>query len=190
MRGAEYRTASFSCIPVPPGARKQKIRSEVEPGKKGKRREGVWRFSFYFSLPYSDLFGNKLNSFPPVKSALPLTVIDDWFLLVLILTQEPSVTSSLPCPGEEGSDRVASTDFQTVLEQPVLHKHLSLFLLWKKILLFQGSWHSQLWNILPGWEFKAATRKHQGTFSLQSWAHYFSFSITSHIQCLETTQVG
>lgn len=54
------------------------------------------------------------------------------------LDQEPSVTLSLPCPGEERSDRVASTDFQTVLEQPVLHKHLSSSLLWKKNPFFKA----------------------------------------------------
>lgn len=75
----------------------------------------------------------------------------------------------------------------------MLHKHFSLSLLWKKISLFQGSWNSQLWNTLKqagNFEAerkraKAATCKHQSTFSLESWAHYSSFSTSSHIQCLE-----
>ena len=62
------------------------------------------RFGFYFSLPYSDLTGNKLFFFPQVESVLPVTVIlSD--LPVLISTQEPFVIFSLPCPVEEGSDR-------------------------------------------------------------------------------------
>lgn len=170
------------------GAENIKTKVKLSLGKKEKRGEGVSRFRFYFSLLWSDWY--KLNSFSPVKSVLPMTVMDHLSLPVCIWTQEPSVTASLSCPGEEGSDRVASTDFQTVLEQPVLHKHLSSSLLWKKKSLFQGSWNSQLWNILPGWEFrdrKAESKcRHQGTFSLKSWTHYFSFSTSSHIQSLET----
>lgn len=46
-------------------------------GRQEKGGERVLRFSFYFSLPYSDLIGNKLNSFSEVKPVLPVTVIGD-----------------------------------------------------------------------------------------------------------------
>ena len=38
---------------------------------------------------------------------LPVMVIGEWSLPVLISTQEPFVTFSLPCAAEEGSDRAA-----------------------------------------------------------------------------------
>jgi len=46
-----------------------------------RRREGweevVFKILFYFSLCYSDLVGNNLNSFPQVKSVLPVIVIGE-----------------------------------------------------------------------------------------------------------------
>ncbi|XP_032535593.1 uncharacterized protein LOC116782749 [Chiroxiphia lanceolata] len=41
------------------------------------RREHFFKIWFYFSLPYSDLTGKKLNLFPQVESVLPMTVFDE-----------------------------------------------------------------------------------------------------------------
>lgn len=50
---------------------------EVEPVKKGGHREDAFRIWFYFSLPCSDLIGDKFNLFPQVPSVLPVTVIGE-----------------------------------------------------------------------------------------------------------------
>jgi len=60
-------------IPHPPvllgagGGRE--IANEVEPGKKGGVGRRCFKIWFYFSLPYSDLIGNKLISLSRVCSA-------------------------------------------------------------------------------------------------------------------------
>jgi len=43
------------------GEELQKMRNEVEPGKKGGVGERCFKIWFYFSLSHSDLIGNKLN---------------------------------------------------------------------------------------------------------------------------------
>ena len=43
------------------GAEAEEIGSKVEPGKKGGGGGRCFKIWFYFSLPYSDLIGNKLN---------------------------------------------------------------------------------------------------------------------------------
>jgi len=51
-------------IPVPlrrSGGGRKEIGSKAEPEKKGGVGEDVLRLSFYFSLPYSNLIGNKLK---------------------------------------------------------------------------------------------------------------------------------
>jgi len=52
-------------IPCPPALlvrRRERNRSEAEPGKKGGVGQSVLRSGFIFSLSYSDLTGDELNS--------------------------------------------------------------------------------------------------------------------------------
>jgi len=56
----ELTTVPTPCPPVLLGGRRQrKIRSEVEPGKKGRVGGRCFKICFYFSLSYSDLIGEK-----------------------------------------------------------------------------------------------------------------------------------
>lgn len=92
-------------IPHPPAGQGKKIKSKVEPRKKG-RAIGINTW-FYFSLSYSDTTGNKLNWFPSVGSVLPMTVAGERSLPAFISAQRPFIPFSLPCPVEEGSDGAA-----------------------------------------------------------------------------------
>lgn len=48
--------------PCTPGGGGREFGNQVEPGKNREMEEGVFlRFSLYFSLPCSDVIGNKLN---------------------------------------------------------------------------------------------------------------------------------
>jgi len=48
--------------PAPLGGRREKNGSEAEPGKKGGVGRRCLKICIYFSLSYSDLIGDKLNS--------------------------------------------------------------------------------------------------------------------------------
>lgn len=78
------------------GGGEREFGSEFEPQKRGGEGTMFSRFSFYFSLSYSDLISNKFNWFPHVKSGLPMTVgaeqspcpyLDPWALFFLSLVQ-------------------------------------------------------------------------------------------------------
>ena len=61
---AEATCDELTAAPIPLhclGGRGREFGSEGEPGKKEGVEERVLRFSFYFSLPYPDFIGNKLN---------------------------------------------------------------------------------------------------------------------------------
>jgi len=52
-------------IPRPPGLlgrRRERNGSEVEPGQKGRVGGRCFKIWFYFSLSYSDMIGDELNS--------------------------------------------------------------------------------------------------------------------------------
>jgi len=65
-------------IPRPPallGGRRERNGSEAEPGKKGGVGGRGFKIWIYFSLSYSDLIGDELNSlFSPSSVFLPVTV--------------------------------------------------------------------------------------------------------------------
>jgi len=74
----ELTTTPIPCPPVPVEVRSSRKWTEIEPGKKGEEGGGgVLRFWFYFSLPYPDSIGNRLNYFPQVVSVLPVMVIGE-----------------------------------------------------------------------------------------------------------------
>jgi len=72
----ELTITTIPCPHAPLRARRKKNRSEVEPRKKGGVGERCFKIWFYFSLSYSDLIGDELNSLfsPQVQSVLSVTV--------------------------------------------------------------------------------------------------------------------
>jgi len=64
---AETACEELTAIPIPHstkplcGEKVENMGVKLSPGIRKGWGEGVLRFSFYFSLPYSDLIGNKLN---------------------------------------------------------------------------------------------------------------------------------
>ena len=61
---------------------------KMSPKRRERWREDIFKIWFHFSLPCSDLIGNKLTYFPQVKSVLPVMVIAEWSLAVFILTHK------------------------------------------------------------------------------------------------------
>lgn len=74
MWGTEYKSHFLSPWYLREGGRK----SGIKPGKNGEK--STLRFGVNFSLSYPDLIGNKLYSFPQVKSFSPVPVIGEWSL--------------------------------------------------------------------------------------------------------------
>jgi len=58
----ELTTTPIPLLPVPLGGRRERNRTEVEPGKKGGVGGRCFKIWIYFSLSYSDLIGDELNS--------------------------------------------------------------------------------------------------------------------------------
>ena len=64
---AETTCDELTATPIPHtpvllgGRRQGKSGVKLSPGRREGWGEGVLRFGFYFSLPYSDLIGNKLS---------------------------------------------------------------------------------------------------------------------------------
>ena len=76
---AETRCDELTITPIPCpsallGGRRERNRSEDEPGKEAGGEGGVFKIWFYFSLSNSDLIGDKLNFSPQVQSVLSVTV--------------------------------------------------------------------------------------------------------------------
>jgi len=64
---AETKCDELTIIPIPHppaplGGRRERNGSEVKPGKKGGVGGRCFKIWIYFSLSYSDLIGDKLNS--------------------------------------------------------------------------------------------------------------------------------
>jgi len=64
---AETKCDELTATPIPhplalPVGRQERNGSEVEPGRREGWGEGVFKIWNYFSLSYSDLIGDKLNS--------------------------------------------------------------------------------------------------------------------------------
>jgi len=58
----ELNAAPIPCPPAPLGRRRQgKLGVKLSLGRREEWGECVLRFSFHFSLPFSDFIGNKLN---------------------------------------------------------------------------------------------------------------------------------
>lgn len=76
--------------------------NKTEPGKKGGMGEGVLRFFFYFSLPYSDnnkiIYNKIINYFPQVESLSPEMVIAEY--LPMLLPQPISLLIYFLCPAQ------------------------------------------------------------------------------------------
>ena len=69
----ELTVTPIPCPPAPLEGRRERNRSEAEPGKKGGVGQSVLRSGFIFSLSYSDLIGDFF--FPPhVRSVLSVTI--------------------------------------------------------------------------------------------------------------------
>lgn len=95
----------YSSSPCAAAEEGDKIKSKVEPGKKGGVTGiNIW---FYFSLSYSTTLGNKLNWFPQVRTVLPMTGTGEGSLPAPISTHEPFILFSLPLSSTEGSDGAA-----------------------------------------------------------------------------------
>lgn len=74
---------------------------EFRSRKKGVAGKRCSKTQVFFLLPYSGLIGNKLNWFPQVKSALPMTATSEKSLSPLNSTLEPFAVFFLPCPAGE-----------------------------------------------------------------------------------------
>jgi len=58
----ELTTTPIPCPPAPLRGRRERNGSEAEPGKKGRVGGRCFKIRFFFSLTYSDLIGDVLNS--------------------------------------------------------------------------------------------------------------------------------
>jgi len=58
----ELTVTPIPCSPVPLGGRRERNGSEAEPGKKGGVGGRCFKICICFSLSYSDLIGDELNS--------------------------------------------------------------------------------------------------------------------------------
>jgi len=66
----ELTVTPIPCPPAPLGWRRERNRSEAEPGKRGGLRGRCFKIWIYFSLFYLDLIADELKSLP---SALPVS---------------------------------------------------------------------------------------------------------------------
>ena len=71
----ELTATPIPCPPVPLGGRRERYGSEAEPRKKGGVGGRCFKISFYFSLSYSDLIGDKFFFSPQVQAVLSVTVM-------------------------------------------------------------------------------------------------------------------